>query len=141
MQLEIRNPPQKNAAVCLELISRNFFHSVENYWFSHQSDYFCHPIKKIVIFSARNTIFVIKMTTKFFCYFFVKSILKWIVFLHKMKIPLNLPLLSPVHFLQKILKKAPSKKKNEKQLYYTHIILLYYYNEISKAKNAMRIAK
>ena len=25
MQLEIRNPPQKNAAVCLELISRNFF--------------------------------------------------------------------------------------------------------------------
>jgi len=39
-------------------------------------------------------------------------------------------------------KKSPkARKKNEKQLYYTHIILLYYYNEISKAKNAMRIAK
>ena len=45
-------------------------------------------------------------------------------------------------FLTKNTKKKPqARKKNEKQLYYTHIILLYYYNEISKAKNAMRIAK
>ena len=44
-----------------------------------------------------------------------------------MKIPLNLPLLSPVHFLQKILKKKPQARKKMKNIilhtYYTTLLL------------------
>ena len=66
MQLEIRNPPQKTAAVCLELISRNFFTVWKIIDFPISQIIFATTLEKIVIFLQEIQFYVIKMTTKSF---------------------------------------------------------------------------
>lgn len=103
---------------------------------------FATTFKENCHFSARNTIFVIKMTTKSFLLFFREINSKMDSFPTQNENTSKSTTSITRSFLTKNTKKKPqARKKNEKQLYYTHIILLYYYNEISKAKNAMRIAK